>query len=206
MVGLIGKKVGMTQVFTEDGALTSVTVIKAPANVVVGFRTAENDGYSAVILGADEMKASRATKPQLGQFKEGIAPRKNLVEMRDFDLECNVGDSLGVDVFADFSYVDVVGTSKGKGYQGVVKRYGFGGGRKTHGSKFHRTAGSTGQNTYPGKTLKGRRMAGRMGGDRITTQNLRIVRIDAENGLILVNGSVPGSRDSVVIIRDAKKK
>jgi len=206
MVGLIGKKVGMTQVFSDDGALTSVTVIKATANVVVGIRTAENDGYSAVILGADEMKASRATKPHLGQFKEGVTPRKKLVEMRDFDLECNIGDSLGVDVFTDFAYVDVVGTSKGKGFQGVVKRYGFGGGRKTHGSKFHRTAGSTGQNTYPGKTLKGRKMAGRMGGDRITTQNLRIVRIDAENELILVNGSVPGSRDSIVVIRDAKKK
>jgi large subunit ribosomal protein L3 len=206
MVGLIGKKVGMTQVFDEAGVLTPVTVIKAEPNVVVGIRTMENDGYSAVVLGSDDMKPSRATKPYLGQFQEGISPKKSLVEMRDFDLECKVGDSVGVDVLSDFFFVDIIGTSKGKGFQGVMKRHGFGGGRKTHGSKFHRTNGSTGQNTYPAKTLKGRKMAGRMGADRRTVQNLRVVSIDTENQLILVNGSVPGSKDSLVVVRDAKKK
>ncbi len=206
MVGLIGKKVGMTQVFDEAGALTPVTVIKAESNVVVGIRTAEKDGYSAVVLGADDILPQRATKPYLGQFAEGMTPKRNLIEMRDFELSCNIGDTVGVDIFADYGFVDIIGTTKGKGFQGVIKRHGFHGGRKTHGSKFHRSAGSTGQNTYPGKTLKGRKMAGHMGFERATIQNLRVVKVDAENQLILVNGSVPGSRDSVVVIRDSKKK
>jgi large subunit ribosomal protein L3 len=206
MVGLIGKKVGMTQVFDEAGTLTPVTVIKAESNVVVGIRTPEKDGYSAVVLGANDLLPSRATKPYLGQFGEGTTPKKNLIEMRDFELECNIGDTVSVDVLADFAFVDIIGTSKGKGFQGVMKRHNFHGGRKTHGSKFHRANGSTGQGTYPGKTLKGRKMAGHMGSERATIQNLRVVRVDTEKQLILVNGSVPGSRDAVVVIRDAKKK
>lgn len=206
MVGLIGRKVGMTQVFDESGELTPVTVISVEPNVVVGTRTLEKDGYNAVILGAEEMKAHRATKPYTGQFKDGVTPKKRLAEIRDCQVECAVGDALGVDLFADHSYVDVIGTSKGKGFQGVIKRHGFHGGRKTHGSKFHRENGSTGQSSFPSRVFKGTKMPGRMGGDRRTSQNLRVVKIDNENHLLLVRGAVPGANDGFVLVRDAKKR
>jgi len=206
MVGLIGKKIGMTQVFGEDGRLTPVTVIEIEPNVVVASKTEETDGYKAVVLGSVEKKASRVTKPYAGQFKGDMAPRRHLVEIRDFDKECNVGDSFGVELFDSMRYVDVVGTTKGKGFQGVMKRHNFKGGRKTHGSKFHRENGSTGMATYPAKVLKGTKMAGRMGGERKTVQNLAVVKIDQEKGVILIKGAVPGTKDSVVLVRVAKKK
>lgn len=206
MVGLIGRKVGMTQVFDDAGELTPVTVIRIEPNVVVGTRTLERDGYSAVIVGSEELKAHRSTKPYTGQFKDGVTPKKRLAEIRDCEVECAVGDSLSVDVFADYSYVDVIGTSKGKGYQGVIKRHGFHGGRKTHGSKFHRENGSTGQSAFPSNVFKGTKMPGRMGGERRTSQNLRLIKVDSENQLLLVGGAVPGANDGFVLVRDAKKK
>ncbi len=206
MIGLIGKKVGMTQIFDEDGTLTPVTVIEVEPNVVIDQRDEANHGYNAVVLGALEKKASRVTKPVAGQYKEGITPKKHIVEIRDFSMECAVGDSLGLELFDDFRYVDVVGTSKGKGFQGVMKRYNFGGGRATHGSKFHRAPGSTGMAAWPSRVIKGTKMPGRMGGERSTVQNLRIVKIDQDKNVMLVKGAVPGSRDSVVIIRQAKKR
>lgn len=206
MIGLIGKKIGMTQVFDELGVLTPVTVIKIEDNVVVGTRTPEKDGYDACVLGAIDMKEARGSKPYLGQFSDGIGPRKYLREFRDFDREYNVGDSFGIDVFDDFLYVDIIGDSKGKGYQGVMKRHGFGGGRASHGSKFHRAPGSTGMAAWPSKVHKGTKMPGRMGGARTTVQNLRVVDVDRENGLLLVGGAVPGKNRSVVVVRAAKKK
>ena len=206
MLGLIGRKLGMTQVFDANGVLTPVTGIKIEDNVVVDQRTVEKNGYSSCVIGSFDKKASQTTKPYAGQFADVCTPKKTLVEMRDFDRETAVGDVLGVDVFKDIMYVDVVGTSKGKGFQGVVKRYGFRGGRKTHGSKFHRHIGGTGMSTSPGKTFKGRKMAGRMGGDQVTVQNLRVVRVDEEKSVLLVKGAIPGPAQSVVLVKQAKKK
>ncbi|POQ98757.1 50S ribosomal protein L3 [Alkalispirochaeta sphaeroplastigenens] len=206
MVGLIGKKVGMTQVFDDTGRLIPVTVLKVEPNVVVAQRTVDRDGYSAVVLGANPQKESRMAKPVLGQFAEGIQPMRDLYEFRDFGRECAVGDTLGLDMMQDVGYVDITGTTKGKGFQGVMKRHNFGGGRKTHGSKFHRANGSTGMAAYPAKVIKGTKMAGRMGGERSTVLSLRVVRIDQENQLILVKGAVPGRKNAVVRIRPAVKR
>lgn len=207
MIGLIGKKVGMTQVFNEYGELIPVTVIQVEPNYVVEQRTSDKNGYDAVVLGAVDVKASRVSKPRAGQFtKSGVKPKRYMVELRDFGHECAVGDSLGVELFADAGFVDVIGDTKGKGFQGVMKRHGFGGGRKTHGSKFHRANGSTGQAAWPSRVLKGTKMPGRMGGERRTIQNLRVVRVDAEKQMLLVNGSVPGTSDGFIIVRTSKKK
>lgn len=206
MIGLIGKKVGMTQVFDASGRLVPVTVLSVEPNVVVDVRTPQRDGYSAVVLGAHERKASRVTKPVAGQFGEGVAPRHDVFEFRDFDAPAEVGAELSLALMADITHVDVIGTTKGKGFQGVIKRHGFGGGRKTHGSKFHRANGSTGMAAYPSKVIKGTKMAGRMGGVRQTTLNLRVVTVDLERSVMLVQGAVPGKRDSVVRIRPAVKK
>ena len=206
MFGLIGKKVGMTQIFDDTGRLVPVTVLSLADNVVVGRRTVENDGYDAVVLGAEVVKAARVTKPRLGQFPDGVEPRRALIEFRDFGLDVEIGQALGVDVFNDVAFVDVIGRSKGKGYQGVMKRHGFGGGRKTHGSKFHRTNGSTGMAAWPSKVIKGTKMAGRMGTDRTTVLNLRVVRIDAEQQLLLVRGAVPGKTNATVRVRPAIKR
>jgi len=206
MLGLIGKKIGMTQVFDANGRLTPVTVIKIEDNVVVGHRTVEKNGYSSCVLGAFDKKKSQITKPYAGQFTEVCPPKKTLVEMRDFDKETSVGEVLGVDVFKDVLFVDVVGTSKGKGFQGGMKRHGFAGGRATHGSKFHRDLGGTAMSSTPARTFKGTRMAGRMGADRVTVQNLRVVRVDEEMQVLLVKGAIPGPAQSVVIVKKAKKK
>ena len=206
MLGLIGTKIGMTQVFDERGTLTPATVIKIEDNYVVDERTTEKNGYSACVLGAVDMKASRAAKPYAGQFKNGLSPKKFLLEVRDFELECKVGDKLGIETFQDLLFVDVVGTSKGKGFQGVIKRHNFSGGRKTHGSKFHRANGSTGQSAWPSRVSKGTKMPGRMGGENVTVQNLQVVEVDAENGVLIVRGAVPGRRKGMVFVRRAKKK
>lgn len=206
MFGLIGKKVGMTQIFDDTGRLVPVTVLSLADNVVVGRRTVENDGYDAVVLGAEVVKAARVTKPRLGQFPDGVAPRRALIEFRDFGLDVEIGQTLGVDVFNDVAFVDVIGRSKGKGFQGVMKRHGFGGGRKTHGSKFHRANGSTGMAAWPSKVIKGTKMPGRMGADRTTVLNLRVVRIDAEHQLLLVRGAVPGKTNATVRVRPAIKR
>ena len=206
MVGLIGKKIGMTQVFDEVGNLISVTAVKVEPNVVVQARTKEKHGYSAVVLGSVAVKAKRLTKPVIGQFPKGMEVARYLTEIRDYDGECKPGDTLGVEIFEGIAFVDVQGTSKGKGFQGVMKRHGFRGGNKTHGAKTHRAHGSTGNAANPSRVFKGMKMAGRMGNSRNTVQNLRLVSIDTENSLLLVRGSVPGPRDSRVIVRKAKKK
>lgn len=206
MVGLIGKKIGMTQIFDSTGRLVPVTVIKVEPNLVVGTRTQERDGYEAVVLAAFEQKASRVSKPVLGQYPEGAAPRKALFEFRDFGRNCAVGDELSLELFSEIGWVDVIGTTKGKGFQGVMKRHNFGGGRKTHGSKFHRANGSTGMAAYPSKVIKGTKMAGRMGGERETVLNLQVVKVDQEQQLLLVRGAVPGRTNAVVRIRPAVKR
>ncbi|MCR4676614.1 MAG: 50S ribosomal protein L3 [Sphaerochaetaceae bacterium] len=205
MLGLIGKKVGMTQVFDESGRLTPVTVIKVEGNVVVAQRTEEKNGYNAAVLGAGEMKAANATKPYAGQFKDGN-PKKTLVEFRDYEKEVNVGDVVGVDLFKDITFVDVTGTSKGKGYQGGMKRHGFGGGRATHGSKFHRDLGGTAMSSTPSRTFKGKKMAGHMGNEKVTVQNLRVVRVDENLQVLMVRGAIPGPSQSTVVVKKAVKK
>lgn len=206
MIGLIGKKVGMTQVFDSTGKLVPVTVIAVGTNKVVSRKKAETDGYNAVVIGYKDLKKSHVTKPYAGQFPEGMTPTKILHELRDFSAEVEPGAELGVSLFEGTRFVDVTAVSKGKGFQGVMKRWNFGGGRKTHGSKFHREPGSTGQNTYPHRTFKNKKMPGHMGNERVTVQNLKLVKVDAENGFMLVRGAVPGPRDSVVVVRSAVKK
>jgi large subunit ribosomal protein L3 len=206
MLGLFAKKVGMTQVFDEAGNMVPVTVMRVDPNVVIAQKTEEKDGYKAVVVGIDEAKKSRVTKPYAGQFPEDIAPKKRLKELRDFEKEVAVGDKLGVEVLEGIRYVDVSGVSKGKGFQGVVKRYGFGGGRKTHGSKFHREPGSTGQSTYPHKTFKNVKLPGRMGREKTTILSQRVVKMDTEKQLILVKGAVPGINKGLVFVRAAVKR
>jgi large subunit ribosomal protein L3 len=206
MIGLIGKKVGMTQVFDESGYLTPVTVIRVDPNVVVSLKNAEKFGYDAVVLGVDDKKKSRTTKSYAGQFSENIAPKRCLKEFRDFDREVSVGDEIGVEIFEETRFLDVTATSKGKGFQGVMKRWGFHGGRATHGSKFHREPGSTGQCTSPGRSFKNVKMPGRMGRERVTVQNLRIVKVDTELKVVMVRGAVPGKKDCTLVIKSAVKK
>jgi len=206
MLGLYARKLGMTQVFDESGNLYPVTVIRIEPNVVIAKKTKEADGYAAVVVGVDDTKKHRVTKAFAGQFPENIPLKKRIRELRDFEKEVTVGDSLGVEVLEGLRYVDVSGVSKGKGFQGVVRRYGFGGGRKTHGSKFHREPGSTGQNTYPARTFKNRKLPGRMGRENVTVLSLRVVKVDPEKQLIMVRGAVPGINKGLVFVRSAVKK
>jgi large subunit ribosomal protein L3 len=206
MLGLLARKVGMTQVFDSAGNLMPVTVMRVDPNVVIATKTKEADGYAAVVVGMDEAKKNRVTKARAGQFPSDITPKKQVRELRDFEKEVKVGDSIGLELFEKVSYVDVSGVSKGKGFQGVVKRYGFGGGRKTHGSKFHREPGSTGQSTYPGKTFKNQKLPGRMGREKTTTLSLQIVKVDSEKQLLMVKGAVPGINKGLVLVRAAVKK
>ena len=206
MLGLMARKLGMTQVFDETGSLVPVTVVRIEPNTVIAHKTEEKDGYNAVLLGIDELKENKVSKPYKGQFPENISPKKTIREFRDFEKEVAAGDKLGAELFDGVRYVDVCGISKGKGFQGVVRRHGFGGGRATHGSKFHRVAGSTGQNTYPHRTFKNRKMAGRMGRERVTVQSLRVVKVDTEKQIVLIRGSVPGVNKGLVVVRAAVKK
>lgn len=208
MKGLIGTKVGMTQLFADDGSLFPTTVIEITPNVVVALRMLERDGYSAVVIGSGVLRDKHVSKPYGGQFSEGIEPVRHLVEIRDFQLlegeSPEVGDTIGVELFVGASTVNVSGTSKGKGYQGVMKRHGFAGGRKTHGSKFHRAPGSTGQSATPSKVFKGKKMPGRMGGVSATVHNLRLFGIDAKRNLLLVGGACPGRRGGTLLVTSAK--
>ncbi len=207
MIGLIGKKIGMTQIFDDAGVLIPVTVIEVSPNIVIERRSVEKNGYNALVLGAvEQKKPSKVTKPVAGQFRDGVTPRKYVMEFRDFDIGCKVGDSLGVELFDKLRFVDVVGTSKGKGFQGVMKRHNFSGGRATHGSKFHRANGSTGMAAWPSKVIRGTKMPGRMGGERNTAQNLRVIKVDAVRQILLVKGAAPGPRGSVVTIHQSKKR
>lgn len=206
VTGLIGRKVGMTQLFEADGRVHPATVLKAGPCVVAQVKTAENDGYESVQLGLVEGKPTKENKPTQGHFKHaGVPPtrvrREVKVEAGGDPLKA--GDQVGVSIFANGERVDVIGTSRGKGFQGVVKRHHFGGGRATHGSMFHRAPGSIGASSYPSRVVKGMRMAGHMGSDRVTVRNLKVLRVDAENHLLLVEGAVPGGPNSVVLIRKA---
>ncbi|MEL3908475.1 MAG: 50S ribosomal protein L3 [Treponemataceae bacterium] len=206
MVGLIGKKVGMTQVFDDLGRLTPVTVIEVKPNVVLQTKTKEKYGYSAVLLGAGVKKTHRVSKPEAGKYTDGIKPVLEKREFRNFGKEVKVGDELGVELLEGERYLDVTAMSKGKGFQGVMKRYGYGGGPSSHGSKFHRVAGSTGQCTSPGRSFKNSKMPGRMGFDRVTVQNLKVVKVDKELGVVMVSGAVPGRKNATVYIKSAVKK
>ncbi|MFC2280449.1 50S ribosomal protein L3 [Treponema socranskii] len=206
MKGLIAKKVGMTQVFDESGNLVPVTVIRIDPNTVIATRTKERNGYDAVVLGIDDVKESRVTKAYKNQFAENIAPKRTLKEFRDFEKEVKVGDQIGMELFDGTRFLDVTSTSKGKGFQGVMKRWGFHGGRASHGSKFHREAGGTGQSTTPGHTFKNIKMPGRMGSKKVTIQNLQVVKTDADLKVIMVRGAVPGNKDCTLIVKSAVKK
>jgi len=207
--GLIGKKIGMTQIFDENGAAIPVTVIEAGPCYVTQVRTEELDGYTAVQLGYNEVKPKRLTNGQKGHLNRNnlnLPPLKFLREFRVKNPEVNEGDKLSVDVFNVGEFVDVVGTSKGKGFQGGVKRYGFRGGPKTHGqSDRHRAPGSRGAGTTPGRVYKGSRGPGHMGDERVTAQNLKVVLLDAERNLIGVRGSVPGTKGGLVLVKEARK-
>lgn len=206
--GLLGTKLGMTQLWDENNRVIPVTVIQAGPCVVTQVRTPESDGYSAVQLGFGAIKAKQVTKPTAGHFaKADVTPRKHLVELRTSDAsEYALGQELTADVFEAAEVVDVTGVSKGKGTAGVMKRHGFGGLRATHGvHRKHRSPGSIGGCATPGRVFKGMRMAGRMGGQRQTTQNLTIHAVDTQRGLLLVKGAVPGPRGGVVFVRSAAK-
>lgn len=208
MVGILGKKLGMTQIFNEDGTVVPVTIIEAGPCKVVQRRTLEVDGYDAVQLGlVEERPMRKVNQPMKGHFaKAGVDPTRFIMEFRVAENEeYAAGDEVKVSIFADNQYVDVIGTSKGKGFQGVMKRHGFGGGRATHGSMFHRSPGSIGQSAWPSRVFPGQKMPGQTGGDRITQKNLRVVKIDEEQNLIYVRGAVPGARGGYVAIRGSRK-
>lgn len=202
---IYGTKVGMTQLFDEDGQVTPVTVIKADPNKVCQVKTADTDGYEAVQLGFGAIKAKKVNKPMAGHFaKLGVEPTRYLREVRVEDAsEHNVGDEVTVANFAEVKKVDVTGTSKGKGFAGVMRRYNFGGGPGGHGAHFHRAPGSVGQCAYPSRVFKGVRLPGHMGCDTVTTKNLEVIRVDEEANLILVKGAVPGGKNGVVRVRMA---
>lgn len=204
--GIIGRKIGMTQIFTEDGEMIPVTVIQAGPCYVTQVKTRETDGYEAIQLGFEQVAPKRLNKPELGHLrKHDLPPLRILREIRvENARQYEVGQVLTVEIFQPGEYVDVTGTSKGRGFTGVVKRWGFGGGPKTHGqSDRWRAPGSIGAGTFPGRVLPGTRMAGRMGNEKITVRNLQVVRVDPENHLILVKGAVPGHKKGLVIVRDA---
>ncbi len=205
---LLGTKLGMTQLWDEAGRLVPITVVHVGTNVVTQVRTLETDGYSAVQLASGDLKTKNVTKPMQGHFdKAGVAPRKKLAEIRTSDAgEYQLGQELAADVFAPGEAIDVIGTSKGKGFAGVMKRHGFKGVSASHGAhRNHRKPGSIGACATPSRVFRGTRMAGRMGNERVTVQNLSIHAVDAEKGILLVAGPVPGNRGGSVVVRTAVK-
>jgi large subunit ribosomal protein L3 len=206
VTGIIGKKVGMTQLFDADGTVHPATVLKAGPCVVAQVKTADRDGYEAVQLGFVDAKPGKENKPTAGHFKKSGVPPTRIrreVHVKAGGEAPKAGDQVTVAIFADGEHVDVIGTSRGKGFQGVVKRHHFRGGRATHGSMFHRAPGSIGASSYPSRVVKGMRMAGHMGSARTTVRNLKVIRVDADNHLLLVEGAVPGGPNSIVVIRKA---
>lgn len=205
--GLLGKKLGMTQIFSEDGRKIPVTIVEAGPCVVLQVKTAEKDGYNAIQIGFEEVEANRTTRSIVGHCRPAAqGPRKYLRELRVDDTnEYKIGDTLSADVFAQGDLVDVTGTSIGKGYQGVIKRWGFQGGRSTHGSRFHRAPGAIGCSATPSRVMKNKKMPGQMGNERVTIQRLQIVRVDQDENLILIKGAIPGSKNGLVMIRDSVK-
>jgi large subunit ribosomal protein L3 len=208
--GIIGKKLGMTQIFAEDGTVTPVTVVKAGPCVVVQKKTVNSDGYEAVQLGfVDDRPPKKVNKPMQGHFQktgQGAAPTRVLREFRleESDEATQVGDKVLVDQFSTNDVVHVIGTSKGRGFAGFIKRHGFHGGRATHGSMFHRAPGSIGASAYPSRVIKGTRSAGQMGNARVTTKNLRIVSVDTERNLLLIRGAIPGPNGGLLLISKAR--
>ena len=203
--GLIGKKLGMTQIFQDDGTVVSVTVIEAGPNVVTQKKTEEVDGYNAVQFGFEDKKEQRTNKPDKGHFKRaGVKPKKHLAEFRDFPEELTEGDQVNVDLFSEGEMIDVIGTSKGKGFAGTVKRYNFNRGPMSHGSHNHRAPGSIGS-TDAARVFKGQKLPGRMGHERVTIQNLEVVKVDTEKNVLLIKGSVPGPNNGIVYIKEAVK-
>ena len=206
VTGIIGKKVGMTQLFDADGTIHPATVLKAGPCVVAQVKTMDGDGYEAVQLGLVEAKPTKENKPSAGHFKKaGVPPTRvrREVKLAPGGEAPKAGDQVNVSIFADGERVDVIGTSRGKGFQGVVKRHHFRGGRASHGSMFHRAPGSIGASSFPSRVVKGMRMGGHMGADRVTTRNIKVLRVDAENNLLLLEGSVPGGPNSIVVVRKA---
>lgn len=206
-IGLIGKKVGMTQIYGKDGRSIAVTVVEVGGNQVVQVKTAEKDGYNAVQVGFDEKRESRCTKPEIGHCKKNNATTKYI--LREFHVEGEApeaGTQLGADKFAVGDYVDVIGTTKGKGFTGVMKRYDFSGQPASHGHMMHRRTGSIGCRLTPGRVWKNQKMPGRHGHYRRTTQNLEVIQSRPEDGVLLISGAVPGPNGSYVIVRPAKKK
>ena len=207
--GLIGKKLGMTQLFDANGNVVPVTVIEAGPCVISQKKTVENDGYDAVQVGFGDLKAAKVNKPMKGHFAKGdVAPKKVLREFRFDDCSAfNVGDIIKADVFAEGDRIDVTGTSKGKGYAGVIKRWNFSRLKMSHGTgPVARHGGSLGASSTPSRVMKGKKMAGHLGAERVTVQNLDVVKIDAENNIIAVKGAVPGPKGSIVVIRDSVKR
>jgi large subunit ribosomal protein L3 len=210
LTGIIGKKVGMTQLFQQDGTVTPGTVIKAGPCVVVQTKTAQTDGYEAVQLGLVEERPARVRKPLAGHYKKaGVPPTRvrREVKVAKGAESPKAGDQVLVNtVFTNGDRVDVIAVSRGKGFQGVMKRHNFRGGAATHGSMFHRAPGSIGASSFPSRVVKGMRAAGRMGGDQVTTRNLKVVAVDAENNLLIVHGAVPGAPGNYVVVRKAIAK
>lgn len=208
MLGLVGKKLGQTRVYNKEGKLVPVTVVLAGPNRVVQVKTVETDGYKAVQLGFDDQKVEgRVTKPLQGHFKKsGVQPTKRVQEFRDFEKEVKAGESVGVDLFAPGDFVDAIGYTKGRGFEGVVKRHRFRGGDSTHGAKgWHRRSGAIGQRLFPGTVMRGMKMPGHMGQVRRTTQNLEVIQVRPEDNVLLIKGAIPGSKGDYVVIRGAKK-
>lgn len=210
MKNMLGRKIGMTQIFGENGKVIPVSVIEAGPIVVIQKKTVETDGYNAVQIGfakVEEKKLRNVNKPKKGHFEKGnVEVHKFIKEFRVENIdEFEIGQELKADVFAEGDMIDVTGTSKGKGTAGVIKRHGFSRGRETHGSKMHRSAGGMGASAYPGKVFKNHRMSGKMGNKRVTVQNLEVIRVDAENNYLLVKGAVPGPKKGLLYIKKTVK-
>ena len=206
MKGILGKKLGMTQIFTEEGIVVPVTVVEAGPNVVTQVKTVEKDGYTAIQVGFEDAKEKSLNKPQKGHLAAANTLKKHLKEFRvDSVEEYTVGQEIKADLFAAGEKIDVTGTSKGKGFQGPIKRHGQSRGPESHGSRYHRRPGSMGACSYPGRVFKNKKLAGHMGSVKVTVQNLEVVRVDADKNFILVKGAIPGAKGSVVTIKEAVK-
>ena len=205
---ILATKVGMTQIFNENGMLIPVTVLQATPNVVTQVKTVENDGYAAVQVGFGEIRDVLVNKPRKGHFaKAGVANKRFLREFKfENATEYTVGQEIKADIFAEGDKIDATGTSKGKGFQGAIKRHGLSRGPMKHGSKYHRHAGSNGPATTPGRVFKGKHMPGQMGAVKVTVQNLEVVKVDVENNLLLVKGAVPGSKKALLVLKETVKK
>ena len=206
MKGILGKKLGMTQIFTEEGIVVPVTVVEAGPNVVTQVKTVEKDGYNAIQVGFEDAKEKSLNKPQKGHLAAANVLKKHLKEFRvDAVEEFTVGQEIKADLFAAGEKIDVTGTSKGKGFQGPIKRHGQSRGPESHGSRYHRRPGSMGACSFPGRVFKNKKLAGHMGSVKVTVQNLEVVRVDADKNFILVKGAIPGAKGSVVTIKEAVK-